>query len=44
MLPITNMSRLLLKKVLIAFNGVSTIGSCGPLKLVFNKTGTPVFS
>jgi hypothetical protein len=40
----TKWSKPLSKNVLIASLGLSTIGSDGPLKLVFNKTGTPVFS
>jgi hypothetical protein len=43
-LLITKKSKLFSKNVLIASFGVSTIGSFGPLKLVFNKTGTFVFS
>jgi hypothetical protein len=38
------MSSLFEMNVLIASSGVSTIGSCGPLKLVLSKTGTPVSS
>ena len=40
---INNASIFVSKKHFIASSGVSTIGSSAILKLVFNKTGTPVF-
>jgi hypothetical protein len=42
--PITKKSKLQLNKAPIASEGVSTIGSLGPLKLVLSNTGTPVKS
>jgi hypothetical protein len=40
----TKKSKFISLNVEIAFSGVSTIGSFGPLKLVLRRTGISVFS